>query len=255
MFLILNQLWGDLGGIEIDDDEVGARINRKGSEYLEWYGYLSDGIYQTQAEVDDSEVLLSTVVPGDIRYKDISGPDGVPDGIISSYDQVLLGGSLPRYIYGGNIQLGYKNFDMSVVIQGVGKRNVLLTPDMIQPLRDNWGNVPTIVEGNYWSVYNSDEENLKAKYPRLSNNNVSNNYVMSDFWLFNGGYLRLKNITLGYTLPEDITKKVGINGARVFGSVSDLFSIDNYPDGWDPEVASTGYPITTSFVFGVSVNL
>jgi hypothetical protein len=76
---------------------------------------------------------------------------------------------------------------------------------------------------------------------------------MSDYWLINGGYLRLKNLTLGYNLPEILTKKIHLQRVRIYGSASDIFTIDNFPKGWDPEVAQSGYPITASYIFGLSV--
>ncbi len=241
---------GDLGGIEF----LGSQVKFEGSEYNEWYGYVSEGLYQSQEEVDNSAVLNSNVSPGDIKYKDISGPDGIPDGIISSdYDRQLLGGSLPRYMYGGNIRLGYKNFDFSMVFQGVGKQNVRMSTMMVQPVYENWGSVQKLIDGNYWSAYNSEEENMSAKYPRLTFNNRSNNYTMSDYWMFNGRYFRLKNMTLGYNIPSIICEKVNINNIRVYGSVSDILSFNKYPEGWDPEVSGSGYPITASYIFGVSV--
>ena len=241
---------GDLGGTVF----LGDQIKIQGSQFNEWYGYVSDGLYQTQDEVTNSPKLNANVKPGDVRYKDISGPAGVPDGKISpEYDRVLLGGSLPRYMFGGNFNLSYKNWDFSLVFQGVGKQNSRLGVDIVQPLRENFGTFPAILDGNTWSAYNTPEQNLQVKYPRYSNTSAGNNYAMSDYWLINGGYFRLKNISLGYNLPKQITQKMNIQGLRLYSTVTDLLSIHHFPKGWDPEGTSLGYPITTSFVFGASV--
>ncbi|QNL48175.1 TonB-dependent receptor [Olivibacter sp. SDN3] len=241
---------GDLGGTEF----IGDQINIQGSEFNEWYGYLSDGIYQTQEEVDNSARLNNNVRPGDVRYRDISGPNGVPDGIISpDYDRVLLGGSLPRLMYGGTINLGYKSWDLSLTIQGVGKQNARLGSHMVSPLLENWGNFPEILDGNSWSAYQSPEENLSVRYPRYSYTSIGNNYALSDFWLINGGYFRLKNVTVGYNLPTRLVEKIHIKGLRLYTTVNDLLSIHNFPKGWDPEMTSLGYPITSTFLFGASL--
>ena len=239
---------GDLGGTEF----LGSQVKFKGSEFNEWYGYKSEGIFQTQEEINQSAVLDKSVRPGDIKYKDISGPNGVPDGKISpEYDRVLLGGSLPRYLYGGNIRLEYKNFDFSLVFQGVGKQNSQITQNMVSPLSNFWEDVPQLILGNYWSVNNTNEQNLKAKYPRVTYNGATNNYSFSDFWLFNGAYFRLKNINIGYNIPSNVVEKCKLQNARVYISISDLFSLDNYPKGWDPEASS--YWITRAFNIGISL--
>jgi hypothetical protein len=77
---------------------------------------------------------------------------------------------------------------------------------------------------------------------------------MSDYWLYNGRYIRLKNLSVGYTLPKAWTTKACMNTVRLYVSGSDLFTISNAPKGWDPEVSTEGYPITTSLIFGVSIN-
>lgn len=242
---------GDLGGTEF----LGDQVKKKGSEFNEWYGYLSDGLFQTAEEVSQSPVLNKNVKPGDVKYKDVSGPDGVPDGKISpDYDRVLLGGSMPRFLYGGRLSVGYKGLDLSMTFQGVGKQNSRISTMMMQPLMENWGNVPALIDGNYWSMYNSTEENMSARYPRLSYAQASTNYAMSDYWLFNGRYFRLKNITLSYVIPKAFTEKMMVKQLRFYVSANDLFSIDKYPQGWDPEMGASAYPITRSFLFGLSVN-
>lgn len=240
---------GDLGGTEF----LGDQVKKEGSEFNEWYGYLSDGLYQSQEDVDNSPKLNNNVRIGDIKYKDISGPDGLPDGKISSeYDRVLLGGSLPRFMYGANVSVSYRDFDLSFALQGIGSQNVRMTNQMMEY---SWGNnFPAILDGDYWSSFKTDAENTKARYPRLTDSNRGSNNAMSDFWIFNGRYLRLKNITFGYTLPVSLTRKAYIDNLRLYVSGNDLFAISKYPKGYDPEQGNFAYPITRSVLFGVSIN-
>jgi hypothetical protein len=241
---------GDLGGTEF----LGDQIKKEGSEFNEWYGYVSDGFYQSAEDIANLPKLNDNVKPGDIKYKDISGPDGEPDGIISpEYDRVLLGGSLPRYLFGGNFYVGYKGIDLSVSFQGIGKQ--LVRKDNIsKPLGEDWQNIPNFIDEKYWSNYKTADENANASYPRLTRTGVNNNYILSDFWLFNGGYSRLKNITLGYTIPQSIAEKVSMKNIKIYASVNDLLCFNQYPEGWDPELSGVGsYPITSSFLFGISV--
>ena len=240
---------GSLAGTQF----LGDQVKIEGSEFNEWFGYKSLGIYQNQDQLNGSAKTSAAVTIGDIQYQDISGPEGIPDGKISpEYDKVFLGGSLPRYLFGGNLGLAYKGFDLNVDFQGVGKSNARLTPLMVQPFVDNWGNVPAFIEGRYWSYYNSNEQNQKAIYPRVSSNGNANNYVLSDRWLMNGRYFRFKNITLGYSLNPTWLEKIKIQKIRLFASVNDVAVFSHFPKGWDPEVGTSAYPITTSFIAGLS---
>lgn len=241
---------GDLGGTQF----LGSQVKYEGSEFNEWYGYICDGLMLTEEDLNGPK-LNNSIQLGDLKYRDISGPTGKPDGIISpEYDRVLLGGSLPRFLYGGKVNLGWKGIDFSMAFQGIGKQNSRLESAMVQPLQSNFGNTPAIIDGNYWSEKNTDEQNAKMFYPRLTYANASANYTMSNYWLFNGGYFRMKNITLGYTLPKAWTEKVLMNQVRFYVSANDLFCFSNYPKGWDPEMGTSSYPITTSLLFGFSVN-
>ncbi len=238
---------GDLGGTEF----VGDRIRKLGSEFDEWYGYRSEGIYQTQEDVNNSPKLSTNVKVGDMKYNDISGPNGVPDGKISpEYDRVLLGGSQPQWMYGGNIKLDYLGFDLGITFQGIGYQAVsnLAYTDYNA---ENWGVFPVYLDGgNSWSVNNTAEQNLAAKYPRFTETNKGLNRALSDFWLFNGGYFRLKNVTLGYTVPAKISKKIMSNNIRFYVNGTDLFSFNKYPIGWDPE----GIGTVTTFMGGLNIS-
>ncbi len=242
---------GNLKGTEF----IGDQISREGSYYNEWYGYVSDGLFLTQEDLDNSPKLNNTTLLGDVKFKDISGPDGVPDGKISpEYDRVLLGNSLPRFLYGGTASVQWKGIDFSLAFQGVGKQNVRMTESMIQPFRGKWGSIPAILDGNYWSEENTDAQNAAAKYPRLTTTNKDSNNAMSTFWMFNGRYFRMKNMTLGYTLPSNWTRKAFIDRVRVYVSGNDLFTFNDYPTGFDPERTTSSYPITKSVIFGLNVN-
>lgn len=240
----------------------GDKISIEGREFFEWYGYQTAGLFQTKEEVDASPRRGNIGSAGDIRFVDQptvdTDGDGVPDagdGIINEADRVPLGGSLPRYVFGGNVSAEYKGFDFSVVFQGVGKQNNYLNGLQTRPFSEDFGNVQAHIDGRFWSPNNSEAQNLEADFPRLSRSSEGNNYVFSDFWAVNGAYLRVKNIILGYTIPDAVSSKVKLKGARVYVSLRDFFSINSYPTGWDPEVSATTYPITRSFLAGISVKL
>lgn len=245
-------IMGDLGGYQ----SMGDNIVKEGVEYKAWYGYRSNGLYLTTDQVINSAKLYNNVGLGNIEYKDISGPDGEPDGIINSaYDRVVLGSSVPHYQYGGNINLGWKNWNLSMAFQGVGKVLALKTNSMIFRDGDAY-NFPTEYADHYWSYYNTDEQNAKAIYPRaMLKNSQANDYEqLSDFWLFNGGYFRMKNVTLSYTIPERITKAIKMQKIRIYGSATDPFSIDQFPQGWDPEsYTNISAYMTRTFTVGAQI--
>ncbi|MEJ8844893.1 TonB-dependent receptor [Lacibacter sp. H375] len=229
---------------------LGSIVNLKGYEFNSWYGYRSGGIFQNAAEVAASPIFPNTK-PGDMKYNDLN-----KDGSISSdKDREVLGGSLPRYIYGGNIRLDYQNFDFGLVFQGVGKKLSLLPSESIQPFAEAFGNMPSAMVGRLWSVNNSAEQNKAATFPRLSRTSNGNNYLVSDHWLVNGAYFRVKNITLGYNMKQALLKRAAIQSIRFYAAVNDLFSIHHFPKyiGADPEAANLGYPIVTTIMGGITV--
>lgn len=231
----------------------GSNITEKGSYYNEWFLYKSDGLFVTPEDLYDENgnkypTLSSNDKEGNIKFIDVN-----EDGKINEDDKVRSGNSQPEYLYGGNISMGYKGFDFSLSFQGVGHQNSMFNYYWVQPLKEQWGSLPELLVGNYWSQYNTPEQNAKVKYPRLTYANTSNTYARSDYWLFNGAYFRVKNITLGYTLPENIIKHIRMKSLRFYVSVNDLPAISNYPKGWDPELGWGNNFISTSFIFGVNV--
>lgn len=125
------------------------------------------GLFQTAEEVSESALLSASTKPGDVKYVDVSGPDGTPDGIINeTYDRVVLGSSLPHYLYGGSISLGWKGLSFSLLFNDVGKQLSRLTESMIRPMQGQWLPAPSVLlndngSRNYWSVYNTAQSRTR----------------------------------------------------------------------------------------------
>ncbi|RIV19076.1 TonB-dependent receptor [Fibrisoma montanum] len=234
----------DLKGTQV----LGSLSTFKGSEYNEWYGYRSAGLYQTPDEATNSPRLNTNITAGDVRYVDINN-----DGRITPDDRVLLGGSLPRYQYGSTLRFDYNGFDVGLVVQGVGKKLSRLPDEIVRPFAEAFGNVPQELIGRFWSRNNTAEQNLQARYPRLSTRSLGANYEMSDFWLISGAYFRVKNITLGYTLRNALLKRIGLQSTRVYVSANDVFAVHRFPRYWDPELGNSAYPIVTTLMAGATL--
>src|SRR5690606_11718525 len=123
---------------------------------------------------------------------------------------------------------------------------------MVTPLHTNWGSIPAILDGAYWSYYNTPEENQNARYPRLSRVQEATNLAMSDYWLFNGAYFRIKKLTLGYDLLSTFTDKIKMAGINTFLSVSAFFTLYKYTLVWVPNrayaICTIVYPFRIMFV-------
>lgn len=236
----------------------GNYLIEKGSFYNEWFLYPTDGLIMTEADMYDESgkkipVISNNVKPGDIKFLDVAGGGengDEPDGKINGDDRQPMGNSLPEYIYGGNIFMGWKNLDFSLSFQGVGHQQSLFHYYWLY--RNINGPVSEISVGKYWRV-GDDEANKTALYPRISDTMASINKYGSEYWLFNGAYFRVKNISLGYTIPKNLMERTFIKNLRLYANIVDLPAISNYPKGWDPEISDSGDFISTSFVFGVNV--
>jgi len=225
----------------------GNYLYEEGSYFKEWYTYPTDGLVLTE---EDAKLPSITAVnkPGFVKYVDVNN-----DGKVNADDKQRFGNSLPEYLYGGNIYLAWKNIDFSLQFQSIGHQTVLFNSTWIQPIRTQYKSVPQNLMGNYWSSYNTEEQNKNAKYPLVTFTYATNTYGASQYWLFNGGYFRVKNINLGYNFPKNITNAIKMKGLRVYANVTDLPAISNYPKGIDPEWSFGGTFISTSVSLGVNV--
>lgn len=210
-------------------------------------GWKTDGFYRDQADIDASPAFnndKTNLKPGDVKYHDKDG-----NGSIDYNDVYVLGDASPRYLYSLTANVSWKNFDLSVFIQGVGERMKRYNGAGIIPF-DN-GRSMFESQTDYWR-----EDNLNAKFPRLSINN-KNNYYVSDVWVKNAGYVRLKNVSLSYRIPKKIISKLRLQTARVYVSGQNLFTLSDAFEGFDPEAnnayGSEFYPIMRVFTVGLDL--
>jgi TonB-linked SusC/RagA family outer membrane protein len=232
----------------------GATIQQEGFALDSYYGYIADGLFQSAEEVKNAPFHYGNTAPGDIRYRDISGPDGVPDNKIDSYDRTILGNYFPRYEYSLNLAAQYKGFDVTAFFQGIGKGSNYLSGTGSQPFYSaNFQGSMYEHQKDYWTPENTD-----AAYPRLTANSIANNYVTSSYWVRSSSYLRIKNVVVGYTLPKAVTGKIKIKSARIYLSGQNLFTWNSFFPGFDPEQRDTGgefYPIMKTYTVGININL
>jgi len=232
----------------------GATIQQEGYALDSYYGYQADGLFQTAEEVKNAPFQFGNTAAGDIRYRDISGPNGVPDNKIDSYDRTILGNYFPRYEYSFNLAAQYKGFDVTGFFQGVGKKDNYLSGTGSQPFYSaNFQGSMYEHQKDFWTP-----ENTGAAYPRLTANSIANNYVTSSYWVRSASYLRIKNLVLGYTVPKAISGKIKIKSARIYLSGQNLFTWNNFFPGFDPEQRDTGgefYPIMKTYTVGININL
>lgn len=224
------------------------------------YGYKTDGLFVDQAEIDKAPEQLvgkSGIKPGYVKYQDISGPNGVPDGQVDAqYDRTVLGSTTPKFYYGLNLTAAYKGFDFSALFQGLGGHKRLIGSYMAYAFY-NGGQIQRWQAEKCWTEENP---NKWAEYPRLETLNMNNtNLQTSDYWVRDASYLRLKNVQIGYTLPKELVSKVGLQNIHIYVSGQNLLNINKFYKGWDPENeigtgdAPSYYPINKIYSFGLNI--
>ncbi|HWK03343.1 MAG TPA: TonB-dependent receptor [Puia sp.] len=222
-----------------------------------FYGYINTGVYMTQQEFD-TQPHDATAMVGTARFKDVSGPNGKPDGIIDENDRTWIGNPNPKYTYGLTNTFGYKNFDMSIVIAGSVGNDI--ADDAFQSTENLDGvfNVRRGVAKRWRSLANPGD----GIYPRTRSGTTADFRNFTTRQVFSGTYLAVKNITLGYTLP--VPKNQLFKGARVYFSTQNPFMFSKYP-GMNPEIGLDGlnglnlgrdftaFPIARVFTAGLNV--
>lgn len=219
-------------------------IHQEGYPISSLYGLEAEGLFQTKEEIANHATQYGTILaPGDIKYKDQNN-----DGVINAEDRVIMGSYMPRYTFGLDFFGEYKNFDLSFLIQGVGKADGYI--DQHGVLAFYMGGTAQEWHKDHWTP-----ENRNASYPRLTFN-YPNNEQVSSYWVKSAAYLRMKNLQIGYTIPKSVLNKTFIDYCRIFASAQNLFTITDFYDSFDPEAPiGTGqfYPMMKVYSLGLSV--
>ncbi len=233
-----------------EDPFMRANLTQTGGYTNLRRGYISEGLFQTQEEIDAHAIQdtngNNSLQPGDVKYQDLNG-----DNIIDVKDQKVFGdGDKPAINYSLNLGAEYKDFTLSVLLTGAAGYDIYLDGEAQSPLRNGFNGYDYQLD--YWTP-----ENTNAAYPRITDGGFNdNNYKYSDFWMRNGKHLRLKNINLGYSVP--LADDSSFEKIQLFVTGYNLFVIKDYKEDFDPQnTSSVGwyYPQTKSLTFGINITL
>ncbi len=261
----------------LSDYYVGRKLN-------EIWGYVSDGYYSTSDFADLTSWRLKdgvtsiqgvNVRPGDVKFKNLNDHEGsanrIDDGantLENPGDRKIIGNSTSRYQFGANLGVNYKGFDLSVLLQGVGKRDVWFGGQAMFPFAGSSASDAVFQpiyynQLDYWKPISTDPadpnymipENPNPTYYRLYGQvqNVGSNTRTSDKFLQNAAYLRVKNVTLSYVFPKNITQSIKLANLKLFVGVENLATFTSLPKGIDPERISWNYPFYRTVSFGTNI--
>jgi TonB-linked SusC/RagA family outer membrane protein len=221
-----------------------------GQKMGEIWGYETFGIFQSQDEISKSpsqkQIYSGIVYPGDIRYANLNGDSVISSGsntVDNPGDRKIIGNSTPRFQFGLNSNFSWKNFDMNIFLQGVGKRDVWVSDNLF------WGAIAggigtREVYENSWTPTRTD-----AFYPAYRS--AGQNIQVQTKYLQNASYLRLKNIAIGYSLPAKAVSRIGLQRVRIYMAGYNIWQYSKVPQVFDPEVLNANYPMIKSFAFGL----
>ena len=245
----------DLNGREFINGTDVQTILREGYPINSYYALRSNGFFSSNDEIAaaPTPIFATSVKPGDIKYVDRNNDEEID----YEDDRFILGNPFPRYTFGATYAVNWKGLDLSIFIQGVGKRQQWIRGEIVEAFHNN--NEGPVFENHLdrWTPINTD-----ASYPRLTVGSESvNNAARSDFYIFDAKYLRVKNVQLGYSLPTSILSHIGLSKARIYLSGLNLLTFSPMELGLDPEnygdgAASNGrvYPVSRVFSAGLDIN-
>lgn len=227
------------GGNGTTDNILGRPINS-------FYGYVADGLFHSQEEVDNHAEQTGKGI-GRIRYKDLNS-----DNIIDENDRDWIGSPHPDFEYGVNIDLAWKGFDLTAFLQGIYGNEVY---NSVKRFSDFWavdelGSNKSTRLLSAWSPTNTNSD-----IPALAYSDLNNEKRTSSYYVEPGSYLKLRNLQIGYTLPADVLRKIRIEKLRLYVSGQNLFTLkSNKFTGLDPENANLAYPISKTYTLGLNVS-
>ena len=196
--------------------------NIEGYGVSSYYGYVADGLFRTEEELKKGPLRTGNEKLGDIRYKDLDD-----DGKITAADRKIIGNKMPKWTGGFNFRVGYKNFELSGLLQGAFDAKRYYNGEASYAFFNNASCL-----NKHWNRWS--EENPNGNFPRLSLTSQTN-YAFSSFWLQDASYVRMKNLTLAYTLPSEVISRIGLSFAQVYLTGENLFTISGLDKGLDPE--------------------
>ena len=246
------------------DNGIYATLTEVGQPIGSFYLYEMEGVFQDETDIFTHAFQGNAIKPGDVKYKDISGPDGVPDGIIDSYDRSHVGSPIPDFTLGFNLGMNYKNWDFTLFIEGVyGNEIYWQAAQDIEGFYRAFNVTKRVYDGRWTGPGTSDDQ------PRVSWTGATNNKKPSTRFLFDGSYLRVKNVNMGYTFNNIGKQKTVIKSLRVYLSAQNLLTFTKYP-GLDPEMQTSNnsaaegdlakgidwgtYPMARIYTVGVNMN-
>ena len=254
-------------------------VSEVGQPLYNFYGYVVDGVYEDYQDILDSPKAVKypadgvfkrsqTVWVGDLKYKDISGPEGIPDGMIDEHDRTVIGSPLPIFTFGWTNSLRYKNLDLSIFFNGsYGNKVFNYNAVELTHMNSAWSNqlnavadraklVPVdpdkvYADGSNWydDITNVKVANPDTKTPRPTTADPNDNDRYSTRYIEDGSFIRVKNITLGYTFPKNMLAKYNVENLRVYCNVQNLYTFTKYT-GYDPEVGASTQD-STGLAYGI----